>query len=293
MLTQLPVLLVGHCCHDTLYLANGNRSEALGGAVSYVSNLFDALQVPYQVVSKVGADFAYTSRFKEPPRMLRQQVTTHFIADFTRGDRESRVASLCEPIYPEDIPEEGYFPIGLAIGIIGEVLPATLCKVIERSEHVLCDAQGLLRKIDEEGKVSLNRLEDTPFRDLLGKLSFLKASRQEAAYIDIAEARKQTCVIMTEGEAGCTVFEAHREYRIPAFQAEELDSTGAGDCFLAGLTTGLLQGFSVEKAARLGNYLGALAVGQVGVPEIRQTPIEIFKSVEASPAEVLSWATGS
>jgi bifunctional ADP-heptose synthase (sugar kinase/adenylyltransferase) len=73
---------------------------------------------------------------------------------------------------------------------------------------------------------------------------------------------------MTEGELGCTVYEKNREYRVPAFPAVEIDPTGAGDCFLAGFAAGLIKGYPLEKAVRLGNYFGSLAVGQVGVPKL-------------------------
>jgi len=43
-----------------------------------------------------------------------------------------------------------------------------------------------------------------------------------------------------------------------------VDTTGAGDCFYAGLITGLCRGFSVEQSARIGNSAGACCTTQVG-----------------------------
>ncbi len=43
-----------------------------------------------------------------------------------------------------------------------------------------------------------------------------------------------------------------------------LDSTGAGDCFDAGLIAGLLQGLSLPEAAALGCAAGALSTGAPG-----------------------------
>lgn len=45
---------------------------------------------------------------------------------------------------------------------------------------------------------------------------------------------------------------------------EVVDTTGAGDCFLAGLLTGLLRGLSVAEAGRLGSATGACCVTGLG-----------------------------
>ena len=45
---------------------------------------------------------------------------------------------------------------------------------------------------------------------------------------------------------------------------EVVDTTGAGDCFLAGLLTGLLKGLSVAESGRLAAALGAMCVTGLG-----------------------------
>jgi sugar/nucleoside kinase (ribokinase family) len=43
-----------------------------------------------------------------------------------------------------------------------------------------------------------------------------------------------------------------------------VDTTGAGDCFNAGLIAGLLQGLPLPQAAALGCATGALSTGALG-----------------------------
>ena len=60
--------------------------------------------------------------------------------------------------------------------------------------------------------------------------------------------------------------------RLPAIQppGPVIDTTGAGDCFTAGLLAGLWRGWDLEEAGRLGTAAGAFAVttrgGYAGVP---------------------------
>jgi 1D-myo-inositol 3-kinase len=275
------VIIAGHYCHDTLYLANGTRSEALGGSVAYITSILNALDIECSVVSKVGSDFGYLSQISHTPKVVAGFPTTQYISDFTLGERVGRVGAVCEPICFSDLEDRELCPldsfpyeIALAVGIVGEVLPETLLGLAAKSRYLLCDVQGLIRQIDSVGQVTCKPLRDTPFYEHLGRISFLKASRQEANFIEIEEVRRRTCLLVTEGDQGCTVYLKNREFRVPAFKAAELDPSGAGDCFLAGFAVGLLRGLTLDEAVRLGNYYGALAVAQVGVP----IPASIRKS---------------
>ncbi|MDR1801559.1 MAG: carbohydrate kinase family protein [Lachnospiraceae bacterium] len=68
------------------------------------------------------------------------------------------------------------------------------------------------------------------------------------------------------GPKGCyiTDYEGIGEL-IPAFEGVKVvDTTGAGDAFVAAYLFGLLSGFSMRECAVLGNANGALAIGKVG-----------------------------
>lgn len=92
--------------------------------------------------------------------------------------------------------------------------------------------------------------------------------------MDLQTVRNHTCVLLTEGKDGCTILQKNQTLHVPAFFAEEVDPTGAGDCFLAGFATGLLRGLSLEKSVLLGNYLGSLAVREVGIPSFNESSLK-------------------
>jgi sugar/nucleoside kinase (ribokinase family) len=70
--------------------------------------------------------------------------------------------------------------------------------------------------------------------------------------------------VMKLSSRGCAIFTAGEEIRVPAFDVDCVDTTGAGDSFVAGFLSVLLRGGSLEEAGRLGNAVGALVVRQVG-----------------------------
>ena len=67
------------------------------------------------------------------------------------------------------------------------------------------------------------------------------------------------------GADGCLVMsDAGEVLRVPAFEVDAVDATGAGDAFAAGFIAGVWRGWSLERTARFGNAAGALCVTGVG-----------------------------
>ena len=71
-------------------------------------------------------------------------------------------------------------------------------------------------------------------------------------------------VALTMGPEGCYVRTADTELRIPAYQVETVDGTGAGDAFTAGFIYGYLHEWDLERTTKFANALGGLATIAVG-----------------------------
>jgi len=264
--SSCDVLVVGNYCHDLLRLGPGCETHALGGSAAYISSVLEAMGVDHAVAAVAGEDFRYADRVRYPPRIVPGTRTTQFTAELGQAERVLRVSARAEPIRPEDITVD--VRVALACGVMGELLPETLVRVCERARYVVADAQGLLRALDGEGRVLNQRLEQTPYARLLERLHVLKASEEEARALDVEWVRGQTCLVITRGRVGCTVLFGNERIDVPAFPAEEVDPTGAGDCFLAGFALGLLRELPLARCAELANWFGAQAVRQVGVPTL-------------------------
>lgn len=281
-------LVVGNYCHDVLIRDGDIVSENLGGAASFISNVLDGLIVPCSYVAKVGPDFSYA--VSHPPLICRlSSPTTLFHAYFSshpldlsipnsHSDRLLRRIRTCEPIHPSELPTNAQFDFGLAVGVAGEITPDTLAHMLDLCFIVLVDVQAIIRTFDPtDGTAGLVSLKGSGFYHLLLRIGFLKASAEEAPFVDVEEARKHCCVIITEGKDGCRIYCKDGELQIPSFPAVQIDSTGAGDSFLGGFTAGLIWGLTVPDAALLGNFFGSLTVSQIGVPKFNPKMLKKVK----------------
>ncbi|MCB2016025.1 MAG: carbohydrate kinase family protein, partial [Hydrogenophaga sp.] len=68
-------------------------------------------------------------------------------------------------------------------------------------------------------------------------------------------------VVVTLAEHGCDVYAEGKTTRVAGVKAQAVvDPTGCGDAFRAAVLHGLLQGWSLERCAELGNTLGATKI---------------------------------
>lgn len=68
-------------------------------------------------------------------------------------------------------------------------------------------------------------------------------------------------VVLSLGKNGILLSDSKtKPLEIPAFSEKVVDVTGAGDSFWAGFLTGILKGFSLKKAAQIGNAAAAFKI---------------------------------
>lgn len=90
------------------------------------------------------------------------------------------------------------------------------------------------------------------------------ASALDEAIERLLTERQDRIIAVTRGAAGSAVFTADGRIDAPGFPVQEVDPTGAGDCFDAGFISALLQRRTLAEAAEMGNACGALAVSAKG-----------------------------
>ena len=113
------------------------------------------------------------------------------------------------------------------------------------------------------------------FADFLSAAAVLLPTAAELLQLTAAESidsavdlllaeRPDRIIVVTRGADGCSVYTAEGQLDVAGYAVDEVDPTGAGDCFDAAFLSALLEGKSAFEAARLANACGALAVSAKG-----------------------------
>lgn len=109
----------------------------------------------------------------------------------------------------------------------------------------------------------------TPNETELETLNGGEAGDVAAAARGLLTRPDQTAVV-TLGAQGAQIVSAGASTRIPAFEVDVVDTTGAGDAFNGGLAVALAEGRPLADAARFANAAAALCVTKPGTA--RSTP---------------------
>lgn len=73
-----------------------------------------------------------------------------------------------------------------------------------------------------------------------------------------------TVIAVTMGPEGCLIATREKMVHVPGFKIKPVDTTGAGDAFMGGLSYGLLQGWDQQRVGLFANACAALCCLKVG-----------------------------
>jgi len=114
------------------------------------------------------------------------------------------------------------------------------------------------------------------------ELTLLTTATTEQAAIKEILALGVTCIVAKRGAEGSSYHDRDRVLHVLGFRVEEIDPTGAGDCFGATFVTCRMRGLSVEQCLRYANASGARAVCMRGPMEGASTFAELDAFIAAS-----------
>ena len=200
---------------------------------------------------------------------IQTPVANMFVAADGSRSSVSSLATLLEGYIPDPGDLQGVRVLSLA----------SLFRAPLDQAEIVC---GLVRAVHEAGAVVCADCKLPTFRqmkleelgEVLPMIDYFFPNETEAAcysgkedLFDMGETLLQRGfrhVIIKAGERGCLVFGDGKPYELPAIEVPVVDTTGAGDNFVAGFIDGLLRGFSVKECCRAGLEQAALSVQHVG-----------------------------
>ena len=88
-------------------------------------------------------------------------------------------------------------------------------------------------------------------------------------------------VIIKLGRDGCLLKNEKESIRLPGYTIDAVDATGAGDNFLAGLISEILQGRTQAEALRFANACGAICTTAVGAGSALRNREQVLHWIKA------------
>ncbi len=258
-------LVVGHVTEDL-------RPDGLtvpGGTATYSALYAHALGTHTAVLTSAAA---IPTAFDDRPNIevccrVAPQTTT-FENIYEDSGRRQYVRGVAEPLITAHLPAEWSQSAIVHLGpLVQEVEPAFVDRF---PDALLCvTPQGWLRQWDDSGLVSPARWTDA--ERLLRRIDILILSLEDLGG-DVAELerlrRMARLLVLTDGRHGATVYDRDLERRIPAYDVEEVDPTGAGDVFATGFFIRYYETRDAVEAARFGNCLASFLVESAGASRI-------------------------
>lgn len=94
----------------------------------------------------------------------------------------------------------------------------------------------------------------------------------------LKERSKAKFVVLKLGERGCSVWNGEELRIIPAYPADVVDTTAAGDSFTAAMSLEYIRTGNIFSACDMGNRAGSIAVSRMGADASMPTVNELFEN---------------
>lgn len=254
MRPESPLLVTGGSCANAI-----KGLAALGekcGFMSHVGNDFMGDHFE-QYMKKLGIA-AFFSKSTRPTAQVLCLVTPD-------GQRTMRFYSGCSEEMSDEFLHPNYFQNVKLVHMDaytlrnGSLVESVMKMAKEAGALVSIDLSSfeIIRQFHDTLDKLLSKYVDIVFANVDETKAFTGLSPSEGC-LKLQEICPIAVVLV--GKEGCYVGHKGSVFHSPGFPAQVIDTTGAGDLFASGFLFGILQGYSLEKSAILGNQLGSAIV---------------------------------
>ena len=211
--------------------------------------------------------------------MLPSIQTTTFANQYKEGFRTQYLYARAEQLQITDVPDNWRNTPIILFGPLAQEISPELVTLFPRRPGAIIAAtpQGWLRRWDADGRVwptPWQTVDQTlPLLDVLilshdDLLPFADGNRCEADAILAQWSTHVPILVATDGRHGATLFQQGRTQRFPAYPANEVDPTGAGDVFAAAFLVSLYKHNDPIQAIDFANRVASFSIEQPGIQGI-------------------------
>ncbi|MBS7639684.1 MAG: PfkB family carbohydrate kinase [Candidatus Bathyarchaeia archaeon] len=279
---MFDIVTIGHFAIDFIKPLVGTRlRKRVGGPPTYVSLSAKKLGSSVSVISKVGGDFP--AKYIEWLRRMgvdlsglkvcEDSKTTSFLLRYRPdGERDLILKGRAPPISIEDLsPQLKTRAIHIS-PIANEIAIDVIREAGNIAPIISLDPQGLLRRFDSDGRVSLHKMGEL---DFLRQVKIFKSSEREIKILtgreDTAEALRKIrgygveIAIATMGWKGSFISFNNKIFHVPAAKPRAIvDLTGAGDTFIGAFLAEYIKGKEPLWCACVGAAAASFLIERVG-----------------------------
>lgn len=249
-------LTIGHVTKDLL--AGGGF--VMGGTVTYASLTARNLGRRVGIVTSAASDLDWSAFDGIRVAARPSAATTCFQNIYNNGSRQQFIKAIAEPLRVQDIPPAWAKAPIVLLGPLARELDIEMARAFPDSLLGIT-AQGWMREWDAEGRVSTRFWAEAdkilPLVDVL-VFSYEDVGRDISLVRQYASLAPLT--VVTLGPCGCVVYTARGARWLPAFEAPQVDPTGAGDVFAAAYLVALEETGDPFAAARFANCTASFSI---------------------------------
>lgn len=258
------LLLIGHICHDKM----PDGSFAPGGAVAYSGLLAAKLGFRVAALTSYGDDFLFVKKFSAiHKKVVPSASTTIFENIYENGTRTQYLHGRASDLAPTDLPSDFLQAKAVILCPIADEVDFSFVGLFENAVTCVCP-QGWMRQWGTDKKISPKALNNW---DLLTTADIICMSENDVA-CDWALIEKigemANLLVVTQGALGASIFQKGEKRHFPAYPAQEVDPTGAGDVFSAAFTLKYAASKDVEKAIAFAHAAASLSIEGMGMEAI-------------------------
>ncbi len=194
---------------------------------------------------------------------------------------------------PEQISAEHITPFRIfhygSISLIGEPSRSATLRALE-----IAVKSGLFISYDPNLRLALWENAEAAKEQMLMGLDYanlVKISEEELDFLADGDINKLwrsdlRYIVVTRGDKGAALYTRDLSYLVPSFAVEAIDTTGAGDAFVAGLLSGIIAHHDYQdrlpELVRFANAVGALTTLQKGAIPSLPTRAQVDEFIQNS-----------